>query len=254
MILFGAGKLIAVPTFDALGRPVANPAPVVVGVLQDVSVDISFESKQLYGERQFPVALGRGKGKISWKAKSGTFSGTLLGALVLGSTGSTLRKAALIDFPATVPTGDTHTVVVVPPDTGIFANDLGVTSGLTGISLKRVGASPTAGQYAVDPASGTFTFAAADAGNPVLLNYEYSIADNPASSLYTFANNLMGYTPAFSALFYNQFQGKTNVMKLNHSVINKLSLPFKNDDFMMSDIDADSSADAAGQVGYVCQY
>lgn len=254
MILFGAGKLIAVPTFDALGAPIANAAPIVVGILQDVSVDISFEGKQLYGERQFPVAIGRGKGKISWKAKSGDFSGGLLGALVLGATAAKLRKAAVIDAAEVVPATGPYTVTIDPPSTGVFVSDLGVMNGLTGATMKRVGASPAIGEYSVVPATGIYTFASQDAAIPVLVSYEYSIVDDATSSLYTLSNNLMGYTPAFAALFYNQYQGKTNVMKLNNNVVGKLSLPFKNDDFTMSDIDADASADASNQVGYICQY
>lgn len=253
MILFGAGKLIAIPTFDALGNPVTNAAPVVVGILQDVSVDISFEGKQLYGERQFPVAIGRGKGKISWKAKSGDFSGGLLGSLVLGATPTKVRRAAVIDVAAVIP-ATPFAVTVEPPADGDFAADLGVSSGLTGLPLRRVGASPETGEYSVNVGTGVYTFAAADTLKPVLYSYEYTIGDDAASSLHMLTNNLMGYTPAFAALFYNQYQGKTNVMKLNNNVVGKLSLPFKSDDFMLSDIDADASADAANQIGYICQY
>lgn len=254
MILFGAGKLIAVPTFNALGAPIANAAPVVVGVLQDISVDLSFESKQLYGERQFPVAIGRGKGKISWKAKSGDFSGGLLGSLFLGATASTARKAVVIDEPRVIPTDTAYAITIAPPETGIYASDLGVTNVTTGRLFKRVGAAPSAGEYIVDPATGEYTFNVADKAVPVLLSYEYAIADNPSSQLYNLSNVLMGYTPAFSAIFFNKYQGKTNVMKLNNNVVGKLALPFKNDDFTMVDIDADASADAANQVGYICQY
>ena len=86
MITFGAGKLIATPTTDATGAAVANPTPVAVAVLQDVSVDFDFETKTLYGNMQFPVAVGRGKGKVGWKAKSGDFNGALLGSLYFGQT------------------------------------------------------------------------------------------------------------------------------------------------------------------------
>ncbi len=253
MILFGAGKLIAIPTFDALGAPISNAAPVVVGILQDVSVDISFEGKQLYGERQFPVAIGRGKGKIAWKAKSGDFSGGLLGSLLLGATPTKVRKAAVVDVAAVIP-ATPFTITADPPDEGAFVADLGVSNGSTGAPLRRVGASPATGEYSVNPATGVYTFAAADTLKPVLYSYEYQIADDVSSSLHTLTNNLMGYTPAFAALFYNQYQGKTNVMKLNNNVVGKLSLPFKNDDFTLTDIDADASADAANQVGYICQY
>jgi hypothetical protein len=34
----------------------------------------------------------------------------------------------------------------------------------------------------------------------------------------------------------------------------KQGLPFKNDDFTMTDFDAEAFADASGSVGYICQY
>jgi hypothetical protein len=45
------------------------------GVLQDVSVDISGDIKELYGQNQFAEAVARGKAKISCKAKFGRING-----------------------------------------------------------------------------------------------------------------------------------------------------------------------------------
>ena len=64
MLSFGAGKLISIPTNDYLGNAIANPTPVLLGTMQDVSVDISVDIKTLYGAKRFPVAVGQGKGKI----------------------------------------------------------------------------------------------------------------------------------------------------------------------------------------------
>ncbi len=52
MINFGTGKLIAVPTNLADGPIIANPTPVRLGSLQDVSVDISVDLKTLYGGKR----------------------------------------------------------------------------------------------------------------------------------------------------------------------------------------------------------
>jgi hypothetical protein len=64
MYVFGSGALIATPTIDAFGNAIANPSPVEFGTLQDVSLDVSWDTKTLYGQLQFPVAAGRGKGKV----------------------------------------------------------------------------------------------------------------------------------------------------------------------------------------------
>ncbi len=254
MILFGAGKLIAIPTADASGNPIAVPTPVAIAVLQDVAVDFDFETKTLHGEKQFAVAVARGKAKIGWKAKSGDFDGAALGALFLGSTATTARKGAVIDFVASVPAVTTYIITIVPPSSGVFAGNLGVINALTGQALKRVASGPTTGQYSLVDATGVYTFAAADASLAVLISYEYSIASSPTSQLYNFSNPLMGYTPTFAAVFYNQYAGKTLAMKLNCNVLGKESLPFKNDDYTMIDMSADAFADAASNVGYICQY
>lgn len=253
MINFGAGKLIAVPTLDAAGNAVANPTPVAVAVLQDVSVDLDYETKTLHGEKQFPVAVGRGKGKITWKAKAGDFNAGVLGSLFLGSAPTAARKGAVIDFATTIPAGP-FTVTPEPPGSGVFVADLGVTDVVTGQPLARVGGVPTTGQYGVNPTTGVYTFAGVDTLRPILVSYEYQVADSPASQLFLINNALMGYTPTFSAIFYNQFAGKTLAMKLNNNVLGKMSLPFKNDDFSTSDLDAEAFADASGSLGYICQY
>jgi hypothetical protein len=252
MLIFGAGKLFATPTADAQGNAIANPTSIAVAVLQDVSVDFDFETKQLYGEKQFAVAVGRGKAKVGWKAKSGDFSGAALGALHLGATPSASRKAVVIDSAASVPSSGPYTITPTPPSSGTFVADLGVINVATGLPLKRVASSPATGEYSLS--SGVYTFASADADEALLISYEYSIASSASSSLYSITNQLMGYTPTFSAIFYNQYMGKTNVLKLNQNVMGKLALPFKNDDFTVHDMDADAFADASGNIGYICQY
>lgn len=46
--LFGAGKVFATPIQDVYGQPISNATPVEVGVMQSVSVDISYDLKELY--------------------------------------------------------------------------------------------------------------------------------------------------------------------------------------------------------------
>lgn len=255
MITFGAGKLIAVPTQDASGNAIINPTPVAIAILQDVSVDFNFETKTLHGEKQFAVAVARGKAKIGWKAKSGDFNGAALGSLFLGSQPTASRKAAVIDEAKTIPAAaGPYTITIVPPNSGVFVADLGVINAATGAPLTRVASAPATGQYSLAVATGVYTFASADAGVPVLISHEYSIATSAGSSLFAISNNLMGYTPMFSAIFYNQYAGKTLAMKLNSNVLGKLALPFKNDDFTTNDMDAEAFADASGSVGYICQY
>ena len=83
MFLFGSGSLWITPTG---GNLPANPTPIEVGTLQDVSLDISFDLKQLYGQNQFPESIARGKGKITGKARIGRFNSDLLNQMMFAQT------------------------------------------------------------------------------------------------------------------------------------------------------------------------
>ncbi len=74
----------------------------------------------------------------------------------------------------TVPLSAPYQIVALAPY-GDFALDTGVAYA-NGAELTPA-ASPAAGQYAVDPASGTYSFSAADAGAAVKLSYGYIPAD-----------------------------------------------------------------------------
>ena len=80
----------------------------------------------------------------------------------------------------TVPASSPYQVSAFAPY-GAWASDLGVVYASTGVALTAVAASPLAGQYAV--AGGVYTFAAADAGQPVLISYGYAPQDIAQAAL-----------------------------------------------------------------------
>lgn len=251
MILFGAGKLIAVPTNDATGAAIANPTPVPLGVLQDVSLDLSVDIKTLHGAGKYAVAVGQGKGKTDIKAKYANINGGVLGSLFMGRTPTAGIKAAVFDFAAGVPAVSTYTITVAPPSSGTFAADLGVIDASTGNPMTRVASAPATGQYSVS--AGVYTFAAADASKAVLLNYEYTATSTTAQT-FNLTSDIMGYTPSFSILLQQQYDGKTLVVKLNRCVSGKLAMPLKNDDFSMFDFEATAFTDGANSLGYICMF
>lgn len=75
---------------------------------------------------------------------------------------------------ATIPT--TPFKITAQQPYGSFMGDEGVTFTATGAALTQVTTAPSAGQYSVD-AFGAYTFAAADVGKGVYLNYSYVPAD-----------------------------------------------------------------------------
>lgn len=252
MINFGVGKLIAVPTNLADGTAIANPTPVLLGTMQDVSLDLSVELKTLYGSKRYPIAVGQGKGKTSIKAKYAEIDGGILGALFFGKTDSAGIKAAVFDSAGTIPaTPGPYTLTVAPPSSGTFVSDLGVMLASTGAQMDRVASGPATGQYSVS-AAGVYTFASADQGKAVKISYEYSAASG--GKVWTITNETMGYTPSFTLLLQNGYQGKNLVVKLNRCVSGKLALPLKNDDFAIYDFDAEAFADSNNELGYICLF
>ena len=246
MIVFGTGTLYGIPLTDQTGTAITNPTPIQFGVLQEVSVDISFDEKTLYGAYQFPVAFGRGKGKVSAKAKAADFSAQALGSLFFGATPSAGIRSVVDNVAVTVPAVSTYTITPTVPSSGTWATDLGVRYSSTGISLTRVASAPTVGQYTV--AAGVYTFAAADASAAVLISYEYTATSTTQYTI-AIANQLMGQAPSFQAQLSLPYNGKQMVLKMNNCVASKLSLPVKNEDFSMQEFDWTALADASGNIG-----
>lgn len=248
MINFGAGKLIAVPTHLADGTAIANPTPVVLGTMQDISLDLSVELKTLYGSKRYPIAVGQGKGKTEIKAKYAEIDGGILGSLFFGKTATSGIKAAVFDSAGTIP-ATPFQLTMAPPNSGTYVADLGVMFDATGVQLTRVASAPATGQYSVNTSTGAYTFAAADTGKVVKISYEYSAASG--GQVWTLTNEVMGYTPSFMLLLQNSYNGETLVCRLNRCVSGKLSLPLKSDDFAIYDFEAEAFADAAGSLGYI---
>ncbi|MDZ7595872.1 MAG: hypothetical protein U0932_14585 [Thiobacillus sp.] len=251
MINFGSGKLIAVPTNLADGTAIANPTPVILGTMQDVSLDLSTEIKTLYGSKRYPIAVGQGKGKTEIKAKYAEIDGAIMGSLFFGKASTAGIKAAMFDFAATIP-ATPFAITIAPPSSGTFVADLGVLDATTGVQLTRVASAPAAGQYSLVVATGIYTFASADTGKAIKISYEYSAS--AGGQIYTMTNETMGYTPSFTLLLQNGYDGKTMVCKLNRCVSGKLSVPLKSDDFAIYDFEAEAFAAANGELGYICLF
>ncbi len=247
-LAFGTGILYGIQLQDATGTAVTNATPVQFGGLQDVSGDISFEEKLLYGASQFPIAVGRGKGKISLKAKMAQINGQILGDLFFGTGTANAIKDIYPNFAASIPAGTPWQITIVPPSSGTFVADLGVLDATTGLPMKKVASGPTTGQYSV--AGAVYTFATADASKAVLVSYEYS-ATSTSAKVIAISNQLMGYAPSFKAALDLSFGGKSFTLMLNNCVSSKFSLPFKNDDFMIPEFDFSAFADAANNIGYI---
>lgn len=233
---FGTGNLYA--------TPVGGGDPLPLGALQDVSVDFTGDVKQLYGQNQFALDVARGKVKIEGKAKAGLIDLNLYNAFFFGQSVGVGETLAAFNEAATVPASSTYTVTAA--NGASLKTNLGVYYATTGQKLSQVTAgSEAAGKYSVSGV-GVYTFAAADASKAVLLNYAYG---SPSTGYNLVgANVLMGVLPTFQIVLANQFKGKSQTLTLYCCVSSKLSLPFKQDDYQVAEIDFMAQDNGAGQV------
>lgn len=246
--VFGTGSLWGTQTQDASGNVIANLTPIKFGEVQDVGIDMSRDVKLLHGQLMMPVAVGGGKMKIDVKSKFARVMGRLFSDLFFGQTmtAGTLTGTVNDTTGSTIP-ATPYTVTVVPPGTGTFVRDLGVTNAL-GLPLQRVASAPTTGQYTQ---TGTaYLFAAADTGTQVFISYTYS-ATAPNAKQLSLINLPMGFLPTFGMDLAIQFNGKQANWRFPNCVAPKLSFDPKQDDFAQFDMDISVFADSAGNIGSI---
>ena len=112
------------------------------------------------------------------------------------------------------------------------------------VPMTRVASAPATGQYSVS--AGIYTFATADTGKTVYINYRYSYTLSSAKRI-SLTNLPMGYAPTFKAQMQTIFQGKRALVVLSSVVSTKLNLfATKQDDFSVPEIDFSAQADSSG--------
>ena len=241
-VYFGSGTMFAKPVS---GNLAANPTPMAVGVLQDCSIEITREVKELYGQNQFPVAIAPAKHKLTGKAKFAGIFGKQWSDLVFGQTTSASYKSVSLLQSGTIPTTPFQLTPVVP-GSGTFVVDMGVTYAATGLPLVKVASGPVAGQYSVTEPGGVYTFAAADTTLGVLMTYVYSLATGGLGM--TFANQLMGFGPIFEVNLVVPYNNQSALLRIFNAVASKFTFPTKNDDFVIPDFEFAAFANTAGNV------
>lgn len=238
MLVFGSGYLYGIGT-------AANSSPRKFATLQDTSFDFTFAVKELYGQQNLPVDVRRGEGKLTGKAKFGKISGGMLNDLFFGQTASTGLLLSSIGEAWSIPAATPYTVTVA--NSVNFDTDLGVTYAATGLPFTKVASAPIAGQYS--EAAGVYTFAAADAGTAVLVDYLYTATTG--GTKITLSNQVMGTTPTFMGVFTTNVSGKIATLKLNLCTSSKLSFATKTEDYMIPEMDINIMADASNNIGVI---
>lgn len=238
--MFGTGQLFA--------TPVGAGNPLRVGALQDVSVEFSGDIKQLFGQYQFPLDVARGKTKIEGKIGTANIDVSAFNQIFFGGTvTSNSEKKQAINEAGTVPASSTYTITVA--NSGTFYLDLGVVLVTTGAPLKYTSSgSPAAGEYTVS--AGVYTFNSAQASAAVIINYLYTATTSGSGTL-AITNQLMGTTPKFQLVASQVYNGKQFTLCLYSAVSEKLSLPFKQDDYTVSELSYQAQANDANQIGFI---
>lgn len=238
--VFGSGLLFAQPEgFDNRAN-----SPVQVGALRGVSVDMGFNPKSLHGGGHWPLAIGRGTGKVPCKADFAQFSADGFNALFFGGPVPTTGCTRTAVDEAQVIAGN----AAMATHAASFAMDLGVTAELpSGALFTRVASAPGAQQYTCNESTGAYGFAPGTDGNAVRLSYLYSDTSNGRQI--TIANRFIGHTPRFSAVLTETFNGKAMTLVLPHCVASRLTLASKQSDFMVPSFVFSAAADDSGLVG-----
>jgi hypothetical protein len=243
--LFGPGQAWGTPVSDASGNAIAVPSPILFAAAQDVSIDMGFETKLLHGTGQFPLAVGRGKGKVSGKIKNAQVNGALWNSIVFGQTLTNGIYSAVYDTSGALIPATPFQITPTVPSSGTWSSDLSVRNA-AGFPMTRVASTPAAGQYSV--AAGVYTFAAADTGLRVFIDFLYTATSTAGPKRSTVVNVAMGNAPVFRLDLNINYLGKSLMVTLPNCIATKLNLATKLDDFAMPEFDFESFADASGNV------
>jgi hypothetical protein len=246
--LFGTGLATLVPTASG------TQTPIVVGVLEDISLDVSAKIVDLIGNLQ--VAVDKAKADVKWsgKFKSGYFAGGLIAAILSGAT--TLAGSVQPIFGETF-TLAAGTYTTVKGALTVAGGDLGVFDTTANKFLQAVASAPATGQYVPPTAAGVIVFSAADNGHIMQASYMWTAATTGTTIQYN--NQYMGTNTTFAFRLFNNYQaaaGGANIaaavgLYLPVVTIPKLSLAFKNSGFAEKSVDFECSANAAGQVATI---
>lgn len=246
MFQFGIGGLFVNPIG---GNEASNPTAYELLTVQDVSVDISQELKELYGQYKFPDDIAPGQMKVSGKFTFGRIDVSVFNNIFFADTAATGIKQIQKDEAQTVGTSP-YTFVVT--NSVNFQTDLGVRYAATGAALTRTTGVPAAGYYSVS--AGTYTLNAADSGVAVLVSYVWSNATS--GKTVQINNQLMGYGPIFELWLsepYQSLSGAPNGIHLYSCRLSKLGQALKNNDYLKPEMDFSAFANSAGQVGELFQ-
>src|SRR5260221_2806565 len=199
---FGPGILIITRT------DLATPVAINVGFAQELTLDFTGTTKQLYGQKQFPLVAARGTIKATGKWKAAVISGIAWNNAFYGGTFSTGGISWNVDSTFTTSTAAAFTVQVGSSLT--FEADLGVKYASGNLPLQRVTTgSETTGKYSVaSTPPGASTFGCGDATVATPIKVTFTNTTGVGQSLIV-TNQSIGFTPAFQLDYFTSLSQPT---------------------------------------------
>ncbi len=224
--VFSAGALY--------GRPAGNsPTPVQFGSLQGVTIEFAFEQRPSYGRKQFPIHIGRGRGRVSGKADFAQINAAVFGNLFFNTTATTGSTVVV--------TGEAHTITANAPgftaNMAVFVADLGVVRADNGGIFERVLSAPGAQQYTCNESTGAYAFDANSLTSDVAVEVAYTYTDAGNGKTVAIVNQDQGNAPSFMLVLTSTFNGKQLTMVLDSCQASKLAMPLRMQDFTIQNMD-----------------
>lgn len=192
----------------------------------------------LISDTTSPTVITPGTYVQSQTGTSITMSAPAVGAGVGGTDSISFAPAYVVANSTLAPLGDL----------GVYYSTaiIGANAGVPLTELPSITPSTPAGSYNFIPSLGAYSFATADAGASVFVNYTYS---KVTGATITINNPFMGTTPRFELVFTEQFEGQQAVFVLLNCVSNRLMFPTRLDDYAIQEMDFSAFAGPTGAVG-----
>lgn len=237
-IQFGSGIVFATPV---AGNLATNPTPQEVGIIQDISLSLSGDIKELYGQFQWPVDSAIGKRAIKGSFNFAQMTNSFFNQLFFADTVAAGVVETAYREPHTIPAATTFTITT--NHAANFVTDQGVINQNTGLAMVDIGTgSPATNQYTFAPLTGIYTFSSADASVPITISYSFS--STTLGTTLTVGNHTMGWGPVVSLTIPLLYQGLVNSINLPNVRLGKIDFKTKLDDYLMLSTDFSAFAGA----------
>lgn len=243
---FGVGRLYAT---DATGQRF------IYAAMNDISVDLKTELKEIWSEGTFPIAVANGHSSIDIAAKHYKIALKPI-ATDLGLAAPTASTFATIVDEVGVIATNTYSLAqaaqLVVGSEVVYLTQTGP-NGTYDVPMVRVASSPVAGQsYTI--AAGVLTFAASDNNKPVKVTYDYTNTNGQLINLTNVPQNTGAY---YSMQLVKRDKSPVDgtsglfIMKFNAVRAGGVKFNGKDDDWNLAERTFKAFADPSGNVGSI---